>query len=66
MTMGTTFCHTEKGTKEKGLGKADLQCATIPLATIGTRAQDNNTRSLRVQSSGGRRLCHALTTRVAE
>ena len=64
--MCTTFCHTEKGMKEKGLKKADLQCLTTSLAIIGTCAQDNNTRSLRVQSSDGRRLCHALITRVAE
>ena len=64
--MGTTFCCTGKGTKEKGLGKADLQCAATPLATIDTRARDNNTRSPRGQGSDGRRLHCALTTRVAE
>ena len=51
MTMSMIFCYTGKGMKEKGLEKADLQCAATPLATIGTRARDNNTRSLRVQSS---------------
>ena len=65
-TMGTTFCRTGKGTKKKGLGKADLQCAATPLATIDTRARDNNTRSPRGQGSDGRRLHCALTTRVAE
>ena len=66
ITMSITFCHTGKEMKEKGLEKTDLQCAATSLAIIGMRVQDNNTRSLRVQSSDGQRLCHALITRVAE
>ena len=65
MTMSMTFCHTEKETKEKKLEKADLQCV-ITLIIINTRAQNNNIRSLRVQSSDSQRLCHALTIRVTE
>ena len=64
--MSTTFCHTEKEIKEKKLRKADLQCVIISLVTINTCAQDNNIRSLKVQSSDDQRLCHTLITRVAE
>ena len=65
MTISMTFYHTEKETKKKELEKADLQCV-ITLIIIDTRAQNNNIRSLRVQSSDSQRLCHALTIRVAE
>ena len=61
MTMSTTFCHTEKEMKKKRLEKTDLQCAVISLITISMCMQDNNIRSLRVQSSDSQRLCHVLT-----
>ena len=65
MTISMTFYHTEKETKKKKLEKTDLQCV-ITLIIIDTRAQNNNIRSLRVQSNDSQRLCHALTIRVAE
>ena len=43
--------YTETETKKKRLEKADLQCAVISLVIIGMCMQDNNIRSLRVQSS---------------
>ena len=66
MTMSMTFYCTEKGMKEKRLEKADLQCAATTLIIISTHTQNNNIKSLRVQSSDDQRLCHALITRVAE
>ena len=50
--------------KKKGLKKTDLQCAIISLITISTCTQNNNIRSLRVQSSDNQRLCYALTIRI--
>ena len=64
--MSTTFCCTEKEIKKKKLEKADLQCAVISLIIIDMHTQNNNIRSLRVQSSDDQRLCHTLITRVTE
>ena len=59
-----TFYFTEKEMKKKKLEKTDLQCAVISLITISMRTQNNNIRSLRVQSSDDQRLYYALITRV--
>ena len=64
--MSTTFYHTEKEIKEKKLEKVNLQCVAISLITISMHTQNNNIRSLRVQSSDDQRLCHALIIRVAK
>ena len=64
--MSTIFCCTEKETKKKKLEKADLQCAVISLIIIGMHIQNNNIKSLRVQSSDNQRLCHTLITRVVK
>ena len=62
--MSITFYYTEKEMKKKKLEKIDLQCAVISLITISIRTQNNNIRSLRVQSSDDQRLYYALITRV--
>ena len=66
MIMSTTFYHTEKEIKKKRLEKTDLQCAVTSLVIIDMCTQNNNIRSLRVQSSDNQRLCCALTIRVTE
>ena len=64
--MSTTFYYTEKEIKKKRLEKTDLQCAVTSLVIIDMCTQNNNIRSLRVQSSDNQRLCCALTIRVTE
>ena len=47
-------------------GMCNLPRANTPQAIIGSRVQDNNTRTLRVRGSRGRRFRQALPVRVAE